>query len=74
MLEPSLPHYKPDTVGVFVIETIPFLVRDPDGSLGPGTKEDLVVGRRVRTYYAGFMLRSLSPGVSATGGEIIRHL
>jgi hypothetical protein len=72
-LEPSLPHYTPDTVHVFVGETVPVLARGPDGSLGPGTKGDFVVGGRVRTYYAGFMLRSLPPGVIATGVEIIGH-
>ena len=72
VLEPSLPDYGPDTVGVYVDETVPIWVRGPNASLRPGAKEDFVVGGRVRTYYAGFMLRSLPPGVIASGVEIIK--
>ena len=72
-LEPSLPDYRPDTVGVFVPETVPVWVRGPNASLRPGTKEDFVEGGHVRTHYAGFMLRSLPPGVIATRVEIIRR-
>lgn len=72
VLEPSPVEYWPDTVHVLVVETVPVWIRGPNAALRPGTKEDLVVGGRVRTYYAGFMLRSLPPGVIATGVEIIR--
>ena len=71
-LEPSLTDHRPDTVGVFVHETVPVWVRGPNASLRPGTKEDFVEGGHVRTYYSGIMLRSDPPGVIASGVEIIK--